>query len=268
MVATELPEEFSEIVAHHLPPEQPAGLHGGRPRIPDRIALRVIWFVLASGCRWADVPRELGCCGRTAHRRLRAWEEAGVWDRVHADLLRMLREAGKLDTSLAVIDSVIVRAFGGGQMTGPSPVDRRKPGTKLTVLVSRTGVPLVTRTAGANASDHTQLLPVVMKFPRVKGLRGRPREHPAILVGDRGYDSRATRQLLRWLGIRPQIAKRLSNHGSGLGRVRWVVERTISWLKGLRRLRVRYDRLLVIREAWTTLAASAICFNMLKYDVT
>lgn len=58
-----------------------------------------------------------------------------MWDRLHADLLRLLRQAGKLDANLAVIDGVYVRAFGGGEATGPSPVDRGKPGTKHTLLV-------------------------------------------------------------------------------------------------------------------------------------
>lgn len=266
MATSTLPTGFYETVVHHLPPEQPVGPHGGRPRIPHEIAVRVIWFVLTSGCRWEDVPLELGCSGRTAHRRLRDWEEAGVWDHVHADLLRMLREADKLDMELVVVDSVYVRAFGGGEQTGPSPVDRRKSGTKHTLLVSDTGVPLAIRTAAANASDHTQIIPIVLDFPQVGGKPGRPRQKPDVLYADRGYDSEATRWLLRWMGIESRIAKRGTSHGSGLGRIRWVVERTISWIKGLRRMRVRYDRLGIIRDAWTTLAASAVCFRILIND--
>jgi transposase len=90
---------------------------------------------------------------------------------------------------------------------------------------------------------------------------------PDDAYADRGYDSEATRALLRWLGIEPHIAQRKTPHGSGLGKVRWVVERTISWLKGLRRLRVRYDRLGVIVDAWATLAASVICFRILHNDL-
>jgi transposase len=162
---------------------------------------------------------------------------------------------------------VTVRAFGGGEATGPSPVDRRKSGTKHTLLVERHGVPRAIGTAGANASDHRQILPAVLDFPRVKGTPGRPKERPDDLYADRGYDSEATRALLRWLGIEPHIARRNTPNGSGLSKVRWVVERPISWLKGLRRLRVRYDRVGVIMDAWTTLAASVICFRMLHHDV-
>ena len=266
MASANMPDEFFEIAAHHLPPERPAGPRGGRPRVGHKAALRAIWFVLATGCRWEDVPREFGCSGRTANRRLRAWEACGAWDRVHADLLRLLNAAGKLHAELVVVDSVIVRAFGGVAGAGPSPVDRRKPGLKHTLMVDRTGVPLAVRTAGANASDHAQLFPLVAAYPRVGGRRGRPRELPAEVYADRGFGSAAARALLRWLGVEPRIPLQRDPHGSGLGRVRWVVERTVSWLKGLRRLRVRYDRSAVVRDAFTTLAAAVICFRILHHD--
>jgi transposase len=115
-------------------------------------------------------------------------------------------------------------------------------------------------------SDHTQIIPLVLDFPRVGGKPGRPKERPDALYADRGYDSDATRWLLRWIGIEPRIGKRNTPHGSGLGRVRWVVERTISWVKGLRRMRVRYDRQGSIRDAWTTLAAGVVCFRVLMND--
>jgi transposase len=268
MADARLPDEFFELVSHHLPPEQPVGARGGRPRLGHRIVLKVIWFVLASGCRWQDVPPEMGCSGRTAHRRLRHWEELGIWDRLHADLLRLLRQADKLDPDLAIIDSVLVRAFGGGEETGPSPVDRRKKGSKHTLLVDRHGIPLAVRTVGANVSDQTQIIPLILDFPKVAGKVGRPKQLPDELYADRGYDNDSARLLLSWLGIEPHIARRKTEHGSGLGKVRWVVERTIGWLKGLRRMRIRYDRLKVIQEAWNTLAASVICFRILAHDVS
>lgn len=261
-----MPDGFYDLVSHHLPPENPVGPQGGRPRIVHRVVLKVIWFVLVSGCRWEDVPREMGCSGRTAHRRLRNWEELGIWDRLHADLLRLLRADGKLDPEVVIVDGATVRAMGGGEDTGPSPVDRRKLGSKHTLLVDRHGVPLAIRTAGANASDHQQIIPIVVEFPKVGGKVGRPKEAPDELYADRGYDSDSTRALLAWMGIEPHIARRRTEHGSGLGKTRWVVERTIAWLKGLRRMRVRYDRLRIIQHAWNTLAASVICFRMLHEE--
>jgi transposase len=264
MANARMPEEFYREVEPHLPPEQPVGPKGGRPRVSHRAVMKVIWFVLTTGCRWEDVPLELGCSGRTGQRRLQEWEEMGIWDRLHVHLLKLLRRAGELEHETAVIDGVLVRAFGGGEATGPSPVDRRKSGSKHTVMVDRNGVPLAIRTAAANASDHTQILPTLLDFPRVGGKPGRPKELPEEVYADRGYDSDDTRALLAWLGIEPHIARRNTEHGSGLGRVRWVVERTIGWLKGLRRMRVRYDRLQIIQNAWNTLAAAVISFRVAK----
>jgi transposase len=263
MAIARMPDAFFDLAEHHLPPQRTVGPVGGRPPLGHRPILKVLWFVLATGCRWEDVPPEMGCSGRSAHRFLQCWEELGCWDRLHADLLRLLRQADKLDPDLVIVDAVIVRAFGGGEATGPSPVDRRKKGSKHTLLVDRHGVPLAIRTAPANESDHRQIIPLVLDFPQVGGQPGRPKELPDELYADRGYDSEATRWILAWLGIEPHIAKRRTAHGSGLGKVRWVVERTISWLKGLRRLRIRYDRLMVMQDAWNTLAACVICFRLL-----
>ena len=84
---------------------------------------------------------------------------------------------------------------------------------------------------------------------------------------DGGYDSDSTREVLRCLGIQPLIRKRKAPHGSGLGRVRWVVERTLAWLKGLRRLRVRYDRSEAVSHGWATLAMSIIVFCIWQEDL-
>ncbi len=266
MAIARMPDAFYELAAHHLPPEQSIGPAGGRPSISHRLLVKVLWFVLATGCRWEDVPPERGCSGRTAHRFLQRWEEMGCWDRLHADLLRLRRQAGQLDPDLVIVDSVLVRAFGGGELTGPSPADRGKTGSKPTLLVDRQGTPRAIRTAGANASDHRQIIPLVLDFPKVAGKPGRPQERPDDLYADRGFDRDDTRWILTWLGIAPHMARRSTPQGSGLGRVRWVVERTISWLKGLRRLRVRYDRLAVIQDAGNTLAACVICFRLLHDD--
>src|SRR4051794_35370388 len=173
MASAHMPDAFYDVVSHHLPPEQPVGPHGGRPLVGHRVALKVIWFVLATGCRWEDVPAEMGCSGRTAARRLRAWGALGVWDRLHVDLLGALKRAGKLDADTVVVDGVTVRAFGGGEATGPSPVDRSRKGTKHTLMVDRRGVPLAIHTAGANASDHKQIIPLVLDYPHVGGNPGR-----------------------------------------------------------------------------------------------
>lgn len=263
-----MPERFYELASPLLPAEKEPSSVGGRPPIRHRIVLKVIWFVLVTGCRWKDVPQELGGCGATARTRLQAWERAGIWNQRHPLLLTRLHREKQLHWETAIVDTTHVRAFGGGEVTGPSPVDRRKPGTKYTLMVDRDGVPLVLRAVAANRSDHCEILPAVMSFPTVRGRPGRPRTRPAKLYADAGFDSEATRSLLRWLGIEPHIRHRNAEHGSHLGRVRWVVERTISWIKGLRRMRVRYHRSTTSINAWTTIAAAVVCLQILSTAIS
>ena len=90
-------------------------------------------------------------------------------------------------------------------------------------------------------NDVTQLIPLLERVPAVAGLVGRPRRRPEVVVGDRGYDHDKHRRLVRKLGVRPVIARRKTEHGSGLGAVRWVVERTFAHLHQFKRLLVRYE---------------------------
>ena len=98
----------------------------------------------------------------------------------------------------------------------------------------------------------------------MRGRVGRPRRKPRSLLADRGYDHDKYRRALRARGIRPVIARRGTPHGSGLGRERWVVERTIAWLHQLRRLRVRWERRADIHEAFMSLACNLICLRRLQ----
>ena len=97
----------------------------------------------------------------------------------------------------------------------------------------------------------------------MRGKRGRPRRRPRRLLADRAYHSRAHRRALRARGIQARIAAQKTAHGSGLGRERWVAERSLSWLHQYRRLRVRYERRDDIHEALLTIACSMICFKAL-----
>nr|WP_234022292.1 IS5 family transposase [Streptomyces ipomoeae] len=242
-----------------LLPEPGPKLVEGRPRVPDRQALCGILFVLHTGIQWEYLPQELGFgSGMTCWRRLAAWNEAGVWDELHLVLLKKLRAAKKLDWSRAVIDSSRVRAARRGPKSGPSPVDRARPGSKHHVLTDGQGIPLAVSLTGGNRNDVTQLIPLVDKVPAVAGVVGRPRRRPDALLADRGYDHDKYRRLVRARGITPVIAERGQPHGSGLGVFRWVVERTIAWLHGFRRLRIRWERRDDIHEAFLGLATCLI----------
>lgn len=105
-------EELWEIVEPLLPRSEPAST--GRPRVSDRTAFGVIVFVLFTGTAWKQIPRELGCSGSTAHERFSAWAKAGVFAKLHAELLRRLNAVGRIDWSAGIIDGTHVRALKGG----------------------------------------------------------------------------------------------------------------------------------------------------------
>ena len=111
-------DELWALVAPLLPPEPPKP-KGGRPRVPDRAALTGIIFVLKSGIPWEMLPPELGCgSGVTCWRRLRDWQEAGVWDALHQTLLDRLGEAERIDWSRASLDSASIPAKRGANALG------------------------------------------------------------------------------------------------------------------------------------------------------
>ncbi|HEX8947662.1 MAG TPA: IS5 family transposase [Dissulfurispiraceae bacterium] len=260
-----LDDELWQIIEPLLPaPKARRFRYPGRKPLENRKVLTGILFVLKTGIQWEDLPKEMGCgSGMSCWRRLRDWQEAGVWQALHEVLLAKLREADKIDWSRAVVDSSSVRAVFWGHQTGPNPTDRRKSGSKHHLITEATGIPLAVILTGANTHDVTQLLPLVEAIPPVRGKRGRPRCKPEILQGDRAYDSQPHREELLRRGIEPILAKRGTEHGSGLGVYRWVVERTLSWLHQYRRLRVRYERRADIHEAFLSIACAHICWKTL-----
>ena len=112
--ATLIPDRLWDLIEPLLPPliTRP---QGGRPRLTDRACLTGIVFVLRSGIPWSMLPRELGCgSGMSCWRRLRDWQQAGLWDLLHFALLNSLSRTDQIDWSCAVVDSCSVRAVFGG----------------------------------------------------------------------------------------------------------------------------------------------------------
>ena len=127
---------------------------------------------------------------------------------------------------------------------GANPVERGKPGSKLPLVCDGGGLPLTAGGTAANVTDTTMFQAVVVH-------------------ADKGYDSRTNRAYLRRRGIRARIARREVESSLRLGRHRWKVERSLSWLSCWRRLAVRWDRDAGRWFALVLLACAVICFNRL-----
>ena len=116
MASPLVPDELWEVVEPLIPQVKRRYRYPGRKRIDDRRALAGILFVLKTGIPWESLPQEMGCgSGVTCWRRLREWQEQGVWQKLHEALLAKLNAAGEIDWQRAAVDSSHVRAFGGAR---------------------------------------------------------------------------------------------------------------------------------------------------------
>jgi transposase len=137
------------------------------------------------------------------------------------------------------------------------------PGSKHHLLVDGSGIPLAFSATGGNRNDVTQLIPLLDGVPAVRGAIGRPRRRPERLIADRGK----YRRLLWQRGVKPMIARRQTDHGSGLGRHRWVVERTFAWLHNFKRLLIRYERRADMHHAMLALGCCLVCYRRLGSSI-
>jgi transposase len=170
---------------------------GRKPTAPRKVMTSIL-FVLQTGIPWKSLPATSDFpSGHTFRRHLLEWQRRGIWRRLWQSLLAELQSEGQLSWERGVVDSSSVRAGHGGEKTGKNPVDRGKLGSKHHLLVEGQGVPLSMCLTGANRHDITQLMKLVESIPKVRGKRGRPRQKPKKLQGDRGYDSEPHRRALK-----------------------------------------------------------------------
>jgi transposase len=249
-------------------PQLPPTARTGRPRANDRRTIDGILYVLITGCRWQDLPREYGA-PTTAWRRLKRWGEEGVWERIWRAALAQLDRHGQLDWSMAFLDGSFAPAKAGGDKVG---LTRKGKGTKWMLVVDGNGLPLGFHLDSANCAE-VRLAERTLNTIRVPRLRGRPKQRPKKLVADRGYDSSAFRRALRLWGIAMCIppkrrpAKWRAKRGRPVlarkdgYRQRYTVERSFAWLGNFRRLLVRWERLFIVYRGFFTLAVLLVCLR-------
>ena len=122
------------------------------------------------------------------------------------------------------------------------------------------GVPLVVKTTRANVNDCTMAIELLDAIPSIPGVGpGRPRFRPTAYLGDHIYGTKANLAATRARGVHPLLGKPRGPHGSGLGKLRYVVERTLSWFGNFRRLKICYEREGEHFQAMHDLAAALIC---------
>ena len=121
------------------------------------------------------------------------------------------------------------------------------------------GVPLAVRTSPANIHDCVPAIQLLDSIPPIAGLPGRPWRRPGILIGDRAYGSASNIAETRKRGILPMLARPRTEHGSGLGVLRYVIERALACFGHFRRIKLCYERIGSHFQAFHDLAAALLC---------
>lgn len=196
--------------------------------------------------------------GSTLRRWMERWFAKGTLRTAHRALVLMLRSgpAAAVAAVGIVVDSCSVRAKHGGDLIGPSPTDRGKPGTKYHVVTLTDGTPLGAVASRANVND-------TMMFPHLLKLAQAVCASIGKVFADAGYDSAVNRDCCRQQGIDPVIRRRGDEHGSGLGKVRHIIENANSWLLSNKRLDRRHDRSTLVVQSLLNFACVYIVAHRL-----
>src|SRR4051794_14478244 len=240
----------------------------GRPPLPTIEVVETLRFFVREGVQWRELRATAGrACGSTLRRRLDDWSATALLRRVHVALVRMVCAGPEPACWDVVVDSCSVRAKRGGELTGPNPTDRGKPGTKYHVVVSTDGIPLgVVPSPPTSTTRGSSLTCCAWPWPSAPRSAGSTptRPEPALRPAepDRG-DSADNRGLCAREGIRPLIREVGQPHGSGLGSVRCVVEHDCAWLLANKRLDRRHHRLGRMILALLTTACIFVIANRL-----
>ena len=235
-----------------LPPRvdtHPLGCH--RPRIPDRLVFDKLIQVLVFGCGYRRIADQ-GCSATTLRRRRDQWIIWGLAERLRGVVLAAYDRLFGLELEHISVDGCITKAPCGGQVAGPSPVDRRKQGLKRSVAVEAGGIPLAAVPAPANHRDDGLLAATLDALTTAVPLPERPRVHL-----DAGYDYQPCRQVLTRRGMVGQIAARGVPAPIQVGR-RWVIERTHAWGNQYGKLRWCTERRRLVVEFWLALVSAVI----------
>jgi transposase len=250
-------DQFAVLIPEHID-THPLGCHN--PRIPDRTVFDKLVQVLVLGASYERIA-DSSCSATTIRNRRDEWIAAGVFTQLEQLCLEAYDKSVGLDLSEVIVDGCIVKAPCGGEAAGRSPVDRGKQGTKRSLLVEATGIPLGCVIAGAHRNDSPLLRPTLEHLGRFDQGMGIGLPDDITVHLDAGYDSAKTRDLLDELGCDGVISQKGFPLQAGK---RWVVERTNSWHnRGFRKLAICTERHARVINAFIALANAVIVIRRL-----
>jgi transposase len=246
----------------HLPQPKPSA-RGGRPRVEDRRGFEGILWMLWTGAPWRERPRRYGSPS-TCWRRLKPWDASGVLLKLWRAFLAPRNDAQQRRWDEGVADGRFIAAKQGGPRSARRSVAKGRRGWCWSMARDLRWEQSLEAASPAEVTlRETTLETVAVGRP---GQPARPRKRPARLIADRGDDSHPLRARLARRGIEPSIPAR-SNHQRAThqdgrtrrrDRRRWIVDRTLAWLGHVRRLVVRYARLMTTYAGFFHIACALL----------
>lgn len=226
--------------------------------------LHGIYYMLKTGIQWEALPR-IFAPQKTVYDWFAKLSREGLFDETWTYAIQKLQEREVLKLKHQSVDSNHRKALSGGRATGPSPVDRAKPGSKLIIQSDANGLPIGLALASSNCSDQKLLKPVFLDtISRIKR-----QQNCTFMHLDKGFDSKDNSNFIKSYGMVAVIPSRIYKKRKNLqvvaarDRYRWVIERTISWLGRCKRVFTRYERIERHYLSWAQLAAQNLCFAKL-----
>ncbi|WP_242482168.1 IS5 family transposase [Thiocystis violacea] len=245
---------------------------GGRTPLDFRVILNGIRYLLKTGCQWDCLPVCYGAKS-TVHEHFQKWVHAGVLSELFRVMANAYQEQIGLQWTWQSMDGALVQAPVHGQSVclaeeglGRNPTDRGRSGSKLHLQVDQQGVPLGVEVVGANVHDSRLVSSTLATtiFPRPAPTP----DDPQHLCLDKGYDYARVEIEVKDHGYLPHIRRigeeKLADGAKTPTARRWVVERTIAWLKGFRAIRTRYVCQMPNYLALIHLACAQILFRKLQ----
>ncbi len=236
VISDELLQEFHNVISTNIPPSKI-----GRPRSDDGPLIAGIYYLLRTGCQWDALPKCFGPA-KTVYHRFRELVKANAFQKIWKSVLTHYDRTKGLCLENQSMDSCHKKVPLGGDKTGISPVDRRKLGSKLNLVVEEYGLPLGATLASENRHD-TQLF--VSLVDNLQHQIPQSRNH--YLRTDKGFVSKKNKAEAIKRNFTPIMPLKKPKNKPRVTQkkdpIRWVVERTFSWMNRFRRVFIRYDKL-------------------------
>jgi transposase len=262
----ELPKKLWEVASKKLSDSvyKGPGSLGGRPSSDFKQVLTGIFYWARTGCQVENIPSEFSSPS-TIKRYLYRWIGSGVFEEIWREALKLYDDEIGIDWKWQSIDGATKKSPYCKEEAGPNPTDRARPGTKISILTDKNGIPLSAVIAPANRHD-SRLLEKTLEAILIE--RASPADQKQNLCADKAYDSWLCREIVNEWGLVDHIRSRgeeiKQKKKKRFKPKRWVVERTHGWLNGFRGVFVRWVRSAETYRAFVALAAVKLILCKLK----